>query len=133
MNKKSMIPALLSVFALGLLPSVSQAYGISHHGGMILDCTAPMFFGELPPKDAKVAVLDKLAFTASENTVAESLKVWVNAKPVAITTQKELSGRVHVEAKLDPPITQDKAWIKVTADSDDGCDQLQTWNVYLGQ
>ena len=92
-----------------------------------------MFFGEFPPKDAKVATLDKFAFTASENTVAESLKVWVNAKPVAITTQKELSGRVHVEAKLDPPITQDKAWIKVTADSDDGCDQLQTWNVYLGQ
>lgn len=133
MNKKSMIPALLSLIALGLSPTASQAYGVSHHGGMILDCTPPMFFGESPPKDAKVAALDKLAFTASENTVAESLKVWVNAQPVAITTQKELSGRVHVEAKLDPPIAQGKAWIKVTGDSDDGCDQLHTWNVYLGQ
>jgi hypothetical protein len=133
MNNKSMIPALLSALVLGLLSTASHAYGVSHHGGMILDCTAPTFFDESPPKESKVAALDKFSFTASENTEAQTLKVWVNAQPVAFTVKPELSGRLHVEAKLDPPLAQGKAWIKVTGDSNDGCDQLHTWNVYLGQ
>ncbi len=130
---KNIVSVFLSLIVLGALPSTGLAFGVSHHGGMILDCTAPIFFDESPPKDAKVGLFEKFSFTASENTDAETLKVWVNTQPVEITVTPQASGRLTVEGKLQQPIPQGKVWIKATGVSDDGCDQLHNWNVYVGQ
>lgn len=123
---------ILSLIALGLAPTRSFAFVTGHHGGLILDCTAPIFFEESPGKDAKVKALEKFTFTASDNTHPESLKVWVNTVPVDIKITPQRSGRLTVEGSLPQPIAQGRAWIKVTGTSHDGCDQLHTWNVYTG-
>lgn len=130
MNKKALL-AGLSLVSLAVLPLTARGFAVGHHGGIILDCTAPVFFDESPPKDAKVASVDRFSFTASEDTDPETLKVWVNAQPVEITITPQLSGRLTVSGKLPQPITQGKAWIKATGVSHDGCDQLHTWNVYI--
>ena len=123
----------LCITSLSLQSTTGFAFGVSHHGGIILDCTAPVFFDEFPPKEAKVASFDRFSFTASENTDAETLKVWINAQPVEFTVTPQASGRLTVAGKLQQPIVQGKAWIKVTGISHDGCDQLHNWNVHLGQ
>jgi hypothetical protein len=124
---------LLSLAALALAPAVGFSYGTGHHGGMILDCTPPVFFEESPGKDAKVAVLESFSFTASDNTDPATLEVRVNVQPVKFTVTPQRSGRYTVEVKLPQPIVQGRAWIKVTGVSTDGCDQLHNWNVYTGQ
>lgn len=118
---------------LCVAPSASFAYGVSHHGGIILDCTAPIFFEESPGKDAKVAVVQKISFTASDNTDRDTLKVWVNNQPVQFTVTEQRSGRLTVEITLAQPITRGRVWIKITGVSLDGCDQLHNWYVLAGQ
>lgn len=122
----------LSFITLSTASSTGFAFGVGHHGGIILDCTAPVFFEESPAKEAKVRVFEKFSFTASDNTDAETLKVWVNAQPVEFTVTPQRSGRLTVEGRLPQPISQGRVWIKVTGVSHDGCDQLHTWNVYAG-
>lgn len=115
-----------------LLPATVFAFGVSHHGGIILDCTPPIFFDESPAKEAGVPALQKFSFVASENTDRDTIKVWVNNEPVAVTISEQRSGRLAVEGVLSQPITDGRAWIKVTGYSNDGCDQLHVWNVYSG-
>lgn len=129
---RSCIFGAFGVLVAMAAPSAALAFGVSHHGGIILDCTAPIFFEESPGKDAKVPVFEKFSFTASDNTDAATLQVWVNAKPVKFSVEEQRSGRLAVEGFVDQPITSGKAWIKVTGVSHDGCDQLHTWNVFVG-
>ncbi len=126
------IPLSLLVFVL-LIPTGSYAWVTGHHGALITHCTAPHFFEELPARDAKVARMDSFAFTASENTNAETLEVRINTQPVPVKITPQRSGRLRVEGQLPHPVAQGRVWIKVTGTSDDGCDELHTWNVYVGQ
>lgn len=113
--------------------SIRQRLGVSHHGGAILDCEPPMFFGEFPARDTKVEAFQTFSLTGSENTEADTLRVWVNNEVTEFATTVERSGRVRIEGKLPKPITTGKVWIKVTGYSHDGCDQLHVWTVYLAQ
>jgi hypothetical protein len=126
------IPLSLLVAVL-LISASSYAWVTGHHGALITHCTAPRFFEEFPDRDAKVARMDGFAFTASENTHAESLEVRINTQPVPIQITPQRSGRLRVEGQLPQPVAQGRVWIKVTGTSDDGCDELHTWNVYVGQ
>lgn len=112
--------------------SIRQRLGVSHHGGAIMDCTPPMFFDEVPAKDAKVASFQDFSLVASDNTEPDTVRVWVNneATPVTITSQR--SGRLTITGKLEKPITAGKVWLRVTGYSHDGCDQLHVWYVYVG-
>lgn len=124
--------AILILAVLMALPAIGSAFVTGHHGGLIINCTAPIFFEESPARDAKVGVFRQFSFTASDNTDPLTLKAWINNQPVAITVTRQRSGRYTVEGILAEPITQGRAWIKATGVSDDGCDQLHTWNVYAG-
>lgn len=119
--------------ALSALSLPSFGFAIGHHGGIILNCTAPVFFDESPAKDAKVRLFDTFSFTASENTDPETLHVWVNNQPVAVAITPERSGRLHVQGTLPQPIISGRVWIKVTGVSDDGCDDIHNWYVQAGQ
>lgn len=115
-----------------LLPATVFAFGVSHHGGIILDCAPPIFLDESPAKETSVPALQKFSYGASENTDRDTIKVWVNNEPVAVTISEQRSGRLAVEGVLSQAITDGRAWIKITGYSSDGCDQLQVWNVYSG-
>ena len=123
---------LMSLFPLAFASSTALAYGVSHHGGPLLTCEPPQFFDESPGKDAKVPAFQTFAFTASDNTERDTVKAWVNNEPVPVTFTEERSGRLAVQGSLKEPVTKGRVWIKVTGDSKDGCDQLNTWNVYVG-
>jgi hypothetical protein len=123
---------ILSLVSLALAPAAGFPFAVGHHGGIILNCTAPTFFEESPAKDAKVDLFEKFSFTASDNTDPATLEVRVNTQPVEIKVTPQRSGRYTVEGRLPQPIIQGRAWIKVTGVSHDGCDQLHTWNVYAG-
>ena len=112
--------------------SIRQRLGVSHHVGMIMDCTPPMFFEEVPAKDAKVGSFQDFSLAASENTEPDTVRVWVNneATPVTITSQR--SGRLTIQGKLEKPITSGRVWMKVKGYSNEGCDQLHVWYVYVG-
>lgn len=128
----SMIKTAAIAFLAYLLPATVFAFGVSHHGGIILDCTPPIFFEESPAKETKVIALQKLSFAASENTDRDTIKVWVNNEPIAVTISEQRSGRLAIEGVLSQPVTEGRAWIKVAGYSNDGCDQLHVWNVYTG-
>jgi len=129
---KSFVLGFLSCACLGMFSSSASA-AVGHHGGVIVKCTSPIFFEESPPKDAKVVSFDQFSFTASDNTDPETLKAWINTQPVDISVTPQRSGHYKVEGKLAQPITQGRVWIKAQGLSQDGCDQLHNWNVYVGQ
>lgn len=115
-----------------LTSTITQAAPrIGHHGDMITKCHNPIFFDEIPVKDSQVNAFDAFKFKASENTDIATLKVWVNNEPVKVSSQKLLSGRYHVAGKLNQSLKEGKAWIKVTSESDDGCNALQSWYVNI--
>lgn len=115
-----------------LLNVEAGAYGVSHHGGIILDCEAPIFFDESPGKDARVGSFQTFSVVASDNTDPETIKLWVDNRLLEPKITRQRSGRVLIEGSLKEPITQGRVWIKTTAYSVDGCDQLHNWNVFVG-
>jgi hypothetical protein len=121
-------------FALSVLFVSSPAgfaFGVGHHGGIILNCTPPLFFDESPGKDASVPMLEEFSFVASDNTDRDTIKVWANNQPIAVEITELRSGRLMVKGHLPEIATSGRVWLKVTGYSDDGCDQLHNWNVYL--
>lgn len=119
-----------------LLPSLpTHAWVLGHHGGLVTDCTDPNFFEESPGKEAHVGRLETFTFTGSTNTDPATIRVWVNNVPLPtdrLSIAQDKMGYVNVAARLPEPLTQGRAWIRVTATSHDGCDQIHTWNVYTG-
>ena len=112
--------------------SIRQRLGVSHHGGAIMDCSPPMFFEEVPAKDAKVDSFQDFSLVASENTEPDTIRVWVNNEPVPVSITTQRSGRLTILGRLEQPIRTGKAWIRVTGYSNEGCDQLHVWYVYVG-
>ena len=131
MQKNNMFAALILVSMASVTP-VAHAFGVSHHGGIILDCTPPLFFDESPAKEARVQAVSQFSFVASDNTDAETLKVWANNQPVPFEVKTLRSGRLAVTGKLPEAVTEGKVWFKVTGISTDGCDQLHNWTAYVG-
>ncbi len=117
--------------ALAVVSADAPAAAVSHHGGPILHCDPPQFFDETPPKDSRVSSFQQFSVTASNNTDPSTIKVWVNNEPVAVTVTEQRSGRLLLQGSLAAPISSGKAWIRVTGDSNDGCDDLHVWNVYI--
>lgn len=107
------------------------AAGVSHHGGPLLSCDPPQFFDETPAKDSKVPSFQDFSITASANTDGSTVKAAVNNEPVAVTITEERSGRLLIKGSLKAPLTTGRAWLRVTGDSKDGCDELFVWNVYM--
>jgi hypothetical protein len=105
---------------------------VSHHGGPILHCEPPQFFDETPGKEAKVASVFAFSVTASDNTDRDTIQVWANNEPVQVEIVEERSGRLLIRGHLKMPAAKGRVWFRVTADSHDGCDQLDVWNVYAG-
>ena len=123
----SLLPMVL------MMTNPLYALPLGHHGSLVTQCTDPRFFAESPAPDAQVSSLDHFSFTASDNTDSASIKVKVNLQPVEIKVTPKRSGEWAIEATLPTPITEGRAWIKVTGMSHDGCDQIHTWNVYARQ
>ncbi len=119
-------------FLLALVSSAASAVrGVSHHGGPILHCDPPQFFDESPVKESSAPSFQQFNVTASDNTDPATIQVWVNNQPVEVKVSEQRSGRYLVEGSLAAPITTGKAWVRVTGDSKDGCDELYVWNVYI--
>ena len=71
--------------ALFLLLSLISAAAMAgprtgHHGDWIVTCHPPKFIQEKPVKDSQVPSFQEFEFIASQNTDAQTLKVWVNNK-----------------------------------------------------
>ena len=113
--------------------SIRHRLGVSHHGGPILDCAPPAFFDEAPARDSHVQSFREFSFAASENTEADTVRVWVNNQITPYTATVERSGRLAIKGSLAAPITEGRVWVKVTGYSHDGCDQLHVWNVYVNR
>jgi hypothetical protein len=121
-------------FGIGLALAFGSASAIEftgHHGGIVTHCNDPEFYKESPPPDAKVARLEKLSFIASENTMTESIQVLVNLEPAVTHIIQNGNGTYTIEAVLATPKTEGRAWVKVTGHSDDGCQQLHTWDIFV--
>ena len=123
----------LSFLALACASSAASAGSrLSHHGGIILDCEPPHFFDQTPAKDAKVAAIQDFSLTASDNTDRDTIKAWANNEPVEVTITQQRSGQFLIQGHLRTPVTSGKVWFRVNAESNDGCDDNSTWNVYSG-
>ena len=123
--------ALLFLTLALVSSTASAARGVSHHGGPILHCDPPQFFDESPAKESSAPSFQQFTVTASDNTDPATIQVWVNNQPVEVKVSEQRSGRYLVEGSLAAPITSGKAWVRVTGDSKDGCDELYVWNVYI--
>jgi hypothetical protein len=104
---------------------------ISHHGERILKCHKPLFFDVKPVNDSKVTSFQQFSFNTSANTDIATIKVWVNNQLIKVKSEKQASGRYLVSGQTSQPIVEDKAWIKVTSESSDGCNGLQVWNIFI--
>jgi len=111
--------------------SLLAAPRIGHHGDMVMKCHKPMFFGEIPADNSKVKDFQKFSFNASANTDIATLKVRVNNEAVKVDTKKQTSGRYLVSGQTAAPIIEGKAWLKVSSESNDGCNGLKVWNIFI--
>lgn len=125
------IYGLLTLISLTVNVPAAHAFAVGHHGGIIINCTPPIFFDEVPARDARVTHLNEFSFVASENADPETLKVWANNEPVKVEISKLMSGRLAVKGSLPETVTSGRVWFKVTGVSDDGCDQLHNWYVHV--
>jgi hypothetical protein len=121
------------LFIIFLLVSASAIAGArtGHHGDFIVVCHKPKFIQEKPAADSTVPEFQKFEFMTSENTDAATLKVWVNNKLLDVIKEKKPSGHHRISGRLPEPLREGKAWIKVTSESNDGCNDLRAWNVYI--
>ena len=122
-----------SLFLLGLLVSANAIAGArtGHHGDFIVVCHPPKFMQEKPLDNSQVSSFQEFEFMTSDNTDAKTLKVWVNNKLLDVEIIPYASGHHRVKGKLPEPLTEGKAWIKVTSESNDGCNALKAWNVFI--
>jgi len=122
------------VFMLLALTSspIHAAPRVSHHGGLIIHCEPPHFFDPTPGKEAKVTSIQDFSLTASDNTDQATIKVWANNEPVIVAITQQRSGSFLINGHFKEPVTQGKVWFRVNAESNDGCDDNFTWNVYTG-
>jgi hypothetical protein len=122
-----------TLFLLLLMLSATAFAGArtGHHGDWIVTCHPPKFIQEKPLKDSQVSQFQEFEFIASQNTDAQTLKVWVNNKLLNVVINPLPSGYYRIVGKLPEPILEGKAWIKVTSESNDGCNDLRAWNVYI--
>ncbi|MBK8816012.1 MAG: hypothetical protein IPN42_11185 [Methylococcaceae bacterium] len=102
-----------------------------HHGDWLVKCHVPKFIQEKPAQDSSVQSFQEFEFVASDNTDAATLKVWVNNKPLIVSIDKRPSGYYRIFGKLPEPLVEGKAWIKVWSESNDGCNDLRAWNVFI--
>ncbi|MBM4206873.1 MAG: hypothetical protein FJ190_02260 [Gammaproteobacteria bacterium] len=102
-----------------------------HHGDFVVVCHKPKFMQETPTANSEVNKFQNFNFWTSENTDADTLKVWVNNQLVDVKKDRKGSGNYHIIGKLPEPIREGKAWVKVTSESHDGCNDLKAWNVYI--
>jgi len=121
---------LMTVF-FWMAAGAAQAEAVSHHGGPILHCTPPQFFDESPAAESSVASVDEFTLSASDNTDPSTVTVWVNNTKIPAHIEQQRSGRWLIKGKLVAPITSGRVWFKVTGDSQEGCDELRVWNVYI--
>lgn len=122
---------LLAVLFLASTTAFS-APRTGHHGDFIVVCHKPKFMQEKPAADSEVSEFQDFDFMTSDNTDAATLKVRVNNQLVDVKKDKQgTSGYYHIIGKLPEPIREGKAWVKVTAESNDGCNDLKAWNVYI--
>lgn len=121
------------VFLVLLCSSFTALAGsrTGHHGDWLVKCHVPKFIQEKPVEDSTVPVFQDFEFTASDNTDAATLKVWVNNKPLKVKIDPKPSGYYRVSGTLPEPLMEGKAWIKVTSESNDGCNALRAWNVFI--
>ncbi len=122
-----------SLFLLGLLMSANAVAGArtGHHGDFIVTCHPPKFMQEKPLDNAQVSSFQEFEFMTSDNTDGKTIKVWVNNKLLDVDIVPLASGHYRVKGKLPEPLLEGKAWIKVTSESNDGCNALRAWNVYI--
>jgi len=122
-----------SLFLLGLLVSANAFAGArtGHHGDFIVVCHPPKFMQEKPLDNAQVSSFQEFEFMTSDNTDGKTIKVWVNNKLLNVDIVPLASGHYRVKGKLPEPLLEGKAWIKVTSESNDGCNALRAWNVYI--
>ena len=102
-----------------------------HHGGVITHCQDPEFYRESPAPDSRIDRLETVSFIASENTLPESVAVFVDLIPLKPSISQNGNGTHPVSATLPQPHGPGRAWIKVTALSEDGCQQLHNWNLFV--
>lgn len=121
------------VFTFLLLCSTASiaAPRMSHHGDWVAKCHPPMFFEEKPVKESHVGSFQAFEFYASKNTDIETLKVSVNNQPIDVSIEQRPSDRYRITGTLPEPLTEGKAWFRVTSESMDGCQGLRTWNVFI--
>lgn len=122
--------AALTVAISYALPVSAMPMG--HHGGLITQCSDPSFYDQAPAPDQHLSRLERIVFLASANTDPSSIEVRVNLEVMKTQIRTERSGYHSVEVLLPEPISQGRAWIKVSAMSEDGCHAINTWNVYTG-
>ena len=60
--------------------------------------------------------------------VAESIVT--ETVPVEVKVTQLRSGSFQVQGRLKEPVTTGKVWFRVNAESNDGCDDNSTWNVF---
>jgi hypothetical protein len=124
---------LLSAALLGLFVAApAGAVPIGHHGGMILHCEPPHFFDEIPAADTRVGSFLSFSVTASENTDPATIKAFINNQQVPVTVDKERSGHYRVQGGLPQAVGKGRVWLKVSADSEEGCDEFKSWFVNVG-
>ena len=125
--------AVIACLAIAIsAPAANAAPRVGHHGGLILDCKPPQFFDQTPGKDAKAISIQEFSITASDNTDPETVKAWANSEPLEVKVTQERSGSYLIKGHLKAPVTAGKVWFRVNAESNDGCDENSSWNVFAG-
>jgi hypothetical protein len=105
---------------------------MNHHGEYISKCHNPLFFNENPAKEATAAEFQDFNVTASDNTDIATIKFTVNNQPVDVALDRLRSNRILIKGRLGENMTQPGTiLLKVAAESNDGCNALHAWRVYI--
>lgn len=113
-----------------ILASASWAYG---SGSSSKSCTKPVFTHFVPAENTEVTTGSSFSFSASANTLPNTIKVAVKGLPTVLKVTPRNEGGFQVSGTLPDSLKGAYARIAITADGQNNCKGDGGWLLKIAE
>lgn len=113
-----------------ILASASWAYG---SGSSSKSCTKPVFTNFVPAENAEVTTGSSFSFSASANTIPNTIKVKIKELPAILKVNPRNEGGFQVSGTIPLSLKGIYARIAITADGQNNCKGDGGWLLKIAE